>query len=113
MGTRAFRALGHACIQEKVIKFVLAELLKCLLRERLDTLQVREVERQDRDTVGGVIELEIIIGSLGCLRISRPQDESVRLSLSKELLNQLESLVTRSKDLAKFPGRLTNLDAVR
>lgn len=69
--------LIHARIKQQNVKSVLAELFETLLRKRLDASQVREVQRQDREVMGGRIEVHFVEGRLGSRNVSCADDECV------------------------------------
>lgn len=95
--TRTLRPLGHAGVQEEVIKraaAVPAEFLERLLGEGPDALEARQLEGQDRDGAArGAVELELVVGLPGRLGVSRPYDEPVWLGLGEELSDYFETLV--------------------
>lgn len=89
-------ALYHASIEQEVVQPVPPELLKGLLRKRLDRLEVRELQWKHCQAVSSAVKFEVIVGLLRPLRITRAEDEPVRLRLGQQLLHKLKTLYKMS-----------------
>lgn len=71
------RPLEHACIQQEVVNIALADTVQCLLGERLDALQVGQIDGQHGHGVGGPIVLQLLDGIVGRLCVSGAEDDVI------------------------------------
>lgn len=78
--------------QEQIIDFIRTQLGEGLLNEYLHTAQILQVKWQNMNGVLGGVEGERVVRSLGSLRVSGTDDETVRLGLFKQLLDCFKSL---------------------
>jgi hypothetical protein len=92
VGAGTLGPLYHAGVEHEVVQPGPAQLVEGLLRKGLDRLEVRELEGQHCEAVGLGVELELVVGLLGSLRVPRAEDESVRLGLGQQLFYELETL---------------------
>lgn len=93
------RRVGDGRVEQQVVEPVVvpaAQPLQRLLGKGPDgALQVRQLERQDREAVPGAVEPERVVRRLRPADVARPEDEPVRLRLREELLDELEALAPR------------------
>lgn len=89
---RFFFALGRPTVEQQVVDLVLAELAERLLSERLDSLQVRQLKREDGQAVLRAVVDYVVVRLLGPGRVSCAEYDLVRLCLAEELLDGFEAL---------------------
>lgn len=99
MRAGAAGTLCHASIEQQVIQLVPPNLLKCLVCKGLDRLQVRQFKGKYCEAVGSAVELELIVGLFCSLRVTRAEDEPIRLRLGQQLFHELKSLDSVSVNL--------------
>jgi len=83
---------SQSSIEQQVINLLSANPIKRLLRKRLDTLQIVQLQRKNSDSVRFTVELELIVGFLCIFGVACPEDDSVRLVLAEELFDCFEAL---------------------
>lgn len=84
--------VADGSVQEQVVDLCSAELGQDLRTERLDLLQVAQVQRQDGYRVVGTDIVDSVVRLLCAGDISRAEDNPVRLRLSEELADGFEAL---------------------
>ncbi|CAG9989287.1 unnamed protein product, partial [Clonostachys byssicola] len=78
--------------EEEVVSLVGAELREGFGSERLDGLEIVQLERQDAERVQGAIVFERVKGILSALEVTGTNNDLVRLGLLKKLLDHLKAL---------------------
>lgn len=85
--------VGDTRIQQHIVNLVLADLVENILGKCLHVLQVVELQRQHGQLVGVAVVGEAVEGGLGAVGAAGAEDDLVRLSSFKELLDGVEALV--------------------
>jgi hypothetical protein len=70
-------------IQQQIVEPVLAQLLQRLLGKCPGAPQIRQLEREDGQTVPGAVILERVVRRLGPADVTRAEDEVVGLRLGE------------------------------
>lgn len=103
MQTRSLCTLNHTSVEEEKIEIFLAQAFEGLLGEGLHGLQVRQLQGQHGQAVLAAVVLQLSVGLLRGLRVSRAQNEGIGLSLRKQLFDQLKTLHVKDISETRAP----------
>ncbi|CAH0025641.1 unnamed protein product, partial [Clonostachys rhizophaga] len=85
-------AFADTSTEEEVVNLVRADLGKGFGGERLDGLEVVQLEREDAERVQGAIVFKRVKGILSALEVTGTNNDLVRLGLLQKLLDHLKAL---------------------
>lgn len=109
MRPRPLGTIAYARVEKQVVNLALTKLLQRLLSKRLDSLQVRQFKRQDGHAIGRPVILQLVVGPLRVLDVSRSEDDLVRLGLLEKLLDGFQTLMLIVSDATQRSNtKLTN-----
>lgn len=91
-GGRLRGGVGNSSIQKQVVNLGLTKFVQRCLRERLHTLEIRQVQWQDSHWVGSTVKFKGLESIGGRFGVSCSENDAIRLGLLKKLLEYFDAL---------------------